>query len=433
MPRIVLAPVGSLGDLHPSLALARELSRRGHVVIVATHPGYRARVEAAGVGFAPVRPDLGDGGKLAETMEHAMHERRGSEYVVRELVLPHLRDSYADLLAACAGADAIVSHLLSFAAPIVAERLGLPRFAQLLQPVAMLSAHDPGVWSALPAPRWFSRRGPAVWRVLWGLSRRASRPWFRPVDALRADAGLPPSAAHPLFDGFSPELNLASFPAVLAPPQPDWPPHTVVTGACVYDRDERGAGLPPAVAEFLDRGEPPVAFSLGSSGVWDPGLFYEAAGAACAALGVRGVLLVGPEPRGVPWPLPSGVIAVDYAPHGELFPRAAVIVHHGGIGTTAQALRAGRPMVIVPYSHDQPDNAWRCERLGVARVVPRRALTADRLTVALHQALGDRRMAASAMDVGRTVRAEDGAHTAADAIEHALAPHVAGLGATASR
>src|SRR4051812_34172012 len=122
MARLVLAPVGSLGDLHPAVAVARALAERGHTAVVATHPGYRARVEAAGVGFAPVRPDVGGDGRLGDVMARAMDERRGSEYVIREFVLPHLRDAYADLLAATDGADAIVSHVLAFAAPLVAEQ-----------------------------------------------------------------------------------------------------------------------------------------------------------------------------------------------------------------------------------------------------------------------------------------------------------------------
>jgi UDP:flavonoid glycosyltransferase YjiC (YdhE family) len=115
------------------------------------------------------------------------------------------------------------------------------------------------------------------------------------------------------------------------------------------------------------------------------------------------------------------VIAVEYAPHSELFPRAAANVHHGGIGTTVQAMRAGRPMVIVPFSHDQPDNGARCERLGIARVVPRRKASAARLAAALREVLGDAAVTERAARIGVRTRAEDGAKVAADAIERVLA------------
>ena len=109
MARIVIAAVGSLGDLHPSLAVARALAERGHSPVIATHPGYRARVAAAGLEFAPVRPDFEDNGDLKEVLKRAMHETRGSMYVVRELVLPHVRAAYTDMLTATEGADAIVT------------------------------------------------------------------------------------------------------------------------------------------------------------------------------------------------------------------------------------------------------------------------------------------------------------------------------------
>ncbi len=420
MSRIVFAAVGSLGDLHPSLAIARALAERGHTPVIATHPGYRARVEAAGVPFSPVRPDFEDSGDLKEIMKNAMHETRGSEYVVRQLVLPHLRESYADMLVACEGADAIVTHMLSFAGALVAEQRGLPRFTQVLQPMALLSAHDPPVMQASPPSRWVRHLGPGAWKALWALGRATSRGWFRNYDALRAELGLPAFRGHPLFDGFSPSLNLAMFPAALATPQPDWPAHTVVTGLCLYDRDEQGAGMPAALDAFIKAGPAPIVFTLGSSGVFNAEGFYHAAAAATAALGRRAVLLVGPRPELDGAVLPESCLALDYAPHSELFPRAAAIVHHGGVGTTGQAMRSGRPMVIVPFSHDQPDNAARCERLGIAAVVPRRQASAARLAAALRRVLDDPAVTQRAAAAGAGTRAEHGAATAADAIERVL-------------
>jgi len=421
MAHVVFAPLGTLGDLHPSIAVALACAARGHRAAIASHPGYRARVEAAGVEFHPVRPDLHDPADLPDVMALAMDETKGSDYVVRQLVLPSLRDAYDDLLRALPGADAVVTHSLGFAAAVAAERLGITRYCQILQPLSLFSAYDPPVMPGMPVPELTRRLGPAIWRVLWRLARWQSRGWFRAVDTLRAEVGLPPTRAHPLFDAFSRELNLASFPAALASSEPDWPPHTVLTGFCLYDRDERGAGLSPELQRFLAAGPPPIVFTLGSSGVWIGASFYRAAAAAAHALGRRAVLLVGSEPRELPATLPAGVIALDYAPHSELFPRAAATVHHGGIGTTAQALRAGKPMVVVPLSHDQPDNAARCVRLGIARVVPRRHISAARLTTALRVVLDDPTFAVRAAAIGERTRAERGAEAAADAIDATLA------------
>lgn len=420
MARIVLTTFGTLGDLHPYMALARELAARRHRPLLATHPFYRARVEDAGIEFHPVRPDLTDLGDLPDVMRRAMDPMRGSEYVARHMVLPSVRLSYEDLLVACAGADAIVGHMLTFAAPVVAEKLGVPRIHTMLQPMTLFSAYDPPRVPAFAGAPWAYRLGPAAWKVLWAMARMTTRHWMRSVDELRTATGLARLAGHPMIDGHSPTLNLALFSPVLAPPQPDWPPHTCVTGFPIYDRDERGEGMSVALREFLNAGPAPVVFTLGSSGVWAAGEFYGAAAAAAHALGVRAVLLTGPEAGNVPPRLPAGVLAVDYAPHSELFARAAAIVHQGGIGTTGQALRSGHPMLVVPFSHDQPDNAWRCAQLGVARVLRRDAAHASAMERELRVLLGEGSIRERAASVGAQVRAEHGTQTAVDAIEAAL-------------
>jgi UDP:flavonoid glycosyltransferase YjiC (YdhE family) len=417
---IVLTTFGSLGDLHPFLAVGRELAARGHRPVVATHGGYGERVRAAGLEFHAVRPDLTDIGEPSEVLRLAMDARDGSDYVVRRMVLPFTRLSYRDLLAACSGADALVSHALTFAAPLVEEKLGLPRIHSVLQPCAFFSAHDPPTFPGTMATRWSRALGPHVWRLLWRLGGAASRPWFREVAALRAEVGLPPGRRHPLLGGHSSLLNLALFSPLLGAPQPDWPPHTVTTGFAVYDRDGSGQGMPHPLRSFLDGGPPPIVFTLGSSGVWDAGGFFHEAAHAAARLGRRAVLLTGGLPGNAPIAPVAGVMAVDYAPHSELFPRAAAVVHQGGIGTTGQALRAGRPMLIVPFSHDQPDNAARCVRLGVAQTLHRRDARAGRLEARLKALLADQQVAARAQAIGERMRREDGAASAVDALEATL-------------
>ncbi len=422
MLRIVLTTIGTLGDLHPYVALARELAVRGHRPVIATHSIYQARVEEAGLEFRPVRPDLTEFGDLPTVMRRAMDPDRGSEYVARHMVLPFVRQSYEDLSDACAGADAIVGHMLTFAAPIVAEKFGIPRVHTMLQPMTLFSSYDPPRVPAFSAIPWTYRLGPGVWNVLWKMARLATRHWARSVDEARAAAGLPPSPAHPLIDGYSPLLNLALFSPVFAPPQPDWPANTIATGFPLYDRDEKGGGMSAALEAFLNAGSAPVVFTLGSSGVWDAGEFFGSAAAAARALGVRAVLLTGPDTGNLPASLPDGVVAVDYAPHSELFARAAAIVHQGGIGTTGQALRSGRPSLIVPFSHDQPDNAWRCSHLGVARILGRKAASAGAMQRELGLLMSDDGMRARAASVGEQVRAEHGTSTAVDAIAAVLVP-----------
>src|SRR5262249_14925638 len=157
---------------------------------------------------------------------------------------------------------------------------------------------------------------------------------------------------------------------------PDWPASSVQTGFPIHDRGEAGERMPLALEVFLRQGPAPIVFTLGSSAVYAAGDFYTQAAEAARSLGRRAGLPVGEDGlspvAGVPpaahAPAGTPIVSLAYAPHSELLPRAAAVVHQGGVGTTAQAMRAGRPMLVVPFSHDQPDNAERLRRKGVARV-----------------------------------------------------------------
>src|SRR5439155_1833991 len=210
--------------------------------------------------------------------------------------------------------------------------------------------------------------------------------WSAPVRQLRRELGLPPGP-DPIFAGrHSPHLVLALFSRVIGEPQPDWPARTLVTGFPFYE--ETGSSLAPDLLQFLADGEPPIIFTLGSSVVWDAGSFYAESAAAARKLGKRAVLLVGNDPLNHPRELLSeNFIAIPYAPYAPIFPRASAIVHHGGIGTTGQALRAGHPMLVVPFGGDQYDNGARVARLGVGRVMKRNHYRADRAAIELKQLL----------------------------------------------
>ena len=189
------------------------------------------------------------------------------------------------------------------------------------------------------------------------------------TNAVRAELGLPP--VRRLLDQWwhSPERIIGLFPPWFAPPQPDWPPQLRLTGFPLFD--ERGlTEVPPEVMAFLDQG-PPLIFTAGSA-MRQGQAFFAAAADTCRLLGRRGLLLTR-YPEQLPPTLPDGVRHCAYIPFSQVLPRAAALVHHGGIGTTAQALAAGIPQLVMPMSYDQPDNAARVERLGVGlSIAPRR-------------------------------------------------------------
>jgi rhamnosyltransferase subunit B len=413
LTRILITTLGSYGDLYPYLAVGTELQRRGYAVTIASCAAYRAKVEAEGLGFHPVRPDidLGDRGLLT----YVMNARRGSERVV-SYVAGLVRESYADTLEAARQADVIVTHPVTFASVVAAQKLRRQWISTVLAPLSLISAYDPPVPPQAPWLAKLRAFGPGAMRAVWKVGRRRTLPWVQPILALRRELGLPPGD-HPLFDGsHSPALVLALFSRCLAGPQPDWPPHTVVTGFPFYDR----GALPADVERFLDGGPAPVVFTLGTSAVGAAGPFYVRSLEAARKLGSRAVLVTGPHPQGLPDSLPPGVIAVPYAPHGALFPCAGAIVHAGGVGTTAQAMRSGRPAMVVPFGHDQFDNGARARRQGSAEVVYRSRYRPGHVANVLRRLLEDPGYARAGLALAEKVKAENGAVAAADAIAHHL-------------
>ncbi len=407
--RIVLATGGSLGDLHPYLAIGLGLKARGHRVAVATLDFYRARVESPGLEFLPIRPRLSP--EDPELVKLAVDVKTGSENIFRRFITPYLRESYEDTLRAIGGADLLLTHPTTIAAPLAAEKSGVPWASAVLAPLSFLSVHEPAEFPGYPALSALTRAGTWMRRLVAALGRMKTRPWVGAVDDLRAELGLPP-AGHPLFEGqHSPRLVLALFSKVLGRPQPDWPANAVVTGFCLHDRKEGRETIRPDLARFLDAGPPPVVFTLGSSAVFDAGAFWEES----AAVGRRAVLVGAPARFAGP-----GTFAVDYVPYSQLFPRAAAVVCTGGAGTLGQALRAGRPILAVPCGNDQPDNVARVRRLGVARSVPRARYDRRRVTGELGALLGDPSYGERAALVAKEMSSEDGVRTACDALEGLL-------------
>jgi len=387
--KFLLTTFGSFGDLHPYIAVGKGLRERGHAVTLATSEIYRAKVEGEGLAFHAVRPDMSGVIDDPETMRRAFHKRTGTEYVVRKMFMPFVEQAFEDTLAAGSGMDLIVGHGLAFAVPLVSEITKTPWISIALAPSYMLSAHDPPCMPGMELFEAFRQFGPGFWRMIWKLAKFSARGWGEPVNRLRTRLGLP-KRANPLMDDvFSPLGTQAWFSRTLAQPQPDWPPKTMVTGFPFYDRRDAGSGMSAELRQFLNAGPPPVVFTLGSSAVFHAGDFYQESLRAARIAGLRAVLLIGRDARNqLTEPPDDSVFVAEYAPYSELLPHAAATVHQGGIGTTAQALRAGRPMIVVPYSHDQPDNARCVARLRVARVVKRSQYGADRVARELTGLLG---------------------------------------------
>ena len=233
------------------------------------------------------------------------------------------------------------------------------------------------------------------------------------VNSFRARHGLEPIRSA-VFDGPAPALDLLLYSEHFAPRPPDWPAAKSPCGFCFYDPPNAGA-LTLETEQFLSNGEKPVLFTLGSSAVQMPGDFYRAAVEILKAQRLRGILLFGPEENRPPH-LPAQILALPYAPYGQIMPRVRAVVHQCGIGTLSHALRAGLPSVACPFAFDQPNNSRRLEALGVAEIVLPGQRDAAHMGAALQRLLGGD-ASLRARKLGDLIRAEVGPAHACDLLE----------------
>jgi rhamnosyltransferase subunit B len=420
--RVVLATFGSLGDLHPFIAVARALQQRGVEPVLAGHDIHRRKAEAEGVAFHEIRPSqervLADTGFTLGDLLAGF--TKSPFLIIQRVIEPYLEHAYSDLCEVMRGADLVVTSSYAFAARIAAEKLHLPTATLLLSPIAFFSAEAPAHFFEMPwLPRFRQLFGVRATRALLNAGRWRSRYATRKILEFRRRVGVPtppgdelmdaPLRADRIFALYSPHLG--AVPA-------DAPPQSRIAGFTFYDSEASGEAVAPADLEtFLAGGPSPIVFTLGSSVVHIPGTFYEEAAKAARSLRKRALLLVGEEALQKYAHLASvDVFVAGYVPHSRVFPRAAAIVHHGGIGTVGQAMRAGKVQLVCPAIADQADNAERLVRLGIAERLDHKRFKADQAANALHSLLTDIGAAGRAAAIATSVAAENGAGAAADEI-----------------
>lgn len=397
--RILVVTVGSSGDVHPFVAVALALRDRGHAVRFATNPHFAPLLERLGLPLLPI----GTVEHLEESMSHpGLWKPVRGLGVITALALRGIPDVYRLVEEEAAHGDTVVvSHSLAFGARVAHDALGVPLVTLHLAPAAFWSIEAPPV----PPNGMGSIEGwPRVARRLsLGLADKLVDLKLGPsLNRFRASVGLAPVRHVGSRWWHSPQRVVGLFPDWYAAPQPDWPPQAALTGFPLYD--EQGvSGVPSDLEAFLAEaaaaGDPPVAFAPGSFNR-QAHRFFAAAADACRRLGRRGILLTR-FPEQLPGQLPSGVVHAGYAPFSALLPRVAALVHHGGIGTCAQALAAGRPQLVMPLGFDQPDNAARLARLGVASALPPKRFHGASVARELDTLLGSDAVAGRSAEIAR--------------------------------
>ena len=263
--KILFSTFGSLGDLHPYLALALEAKNRGHQPIIATAPKYRAKVENLELEFRAIRPDLPSTDNYGALARRVMDEKDGPRTLFQELLAPTIAEQTADLLEACKEADVVVTHPAALGGPLAARKLGKKWLASVLAPISLWSLRDAATPPTAPWLDFLRILGPIWPRFYYALGKAGTRNWIAPVERLRAQMGL--EGEHPMFEGqFSPWGNLALFSPLWAKPQPDWPLNTTATGFCFYDSEGYDGQTEDDWRTWISAGEAPIVFHLGQFG-----------------------------------------------------------------------------------------------------------------------------------------------------------------------
>ncbi|WP_437679653.1 glycosyltransferase [Sorangium sp. So ce131] len=418
MKTTVLA-LGSRGDVQPAVALGKALAGRGHDVRVLAGKSFAPWIAEHGLTAIPASVDSVD---IMESDLGKEWVSRGTNPLAQSRVLQRLIERFGaamvdDALRACEGAELILSSFTSdtYAASI-AEASGAAQVSMPLQPSILATRHGPTALAA-PVPRRDSALNllfgklfvePTVWRWYGGVT-----------NDVRRRLGLAPQGRRAYMAALRRTLVVHGYSAHVVPHPPDWPPTFHTTGYWFLD-EGKGYRPPEALERFLAAGEPPIALGFGSMTSHDPAATTRILVDAVARSGRRAVLLSGWAALG-DTALPDTILRIDAAPHDWLYPRVAAAVIHGGAGTVAACLRAGRPAVVVPHLADQLFWGRRVEELGVGpRAIPRPRLTTEALTAAIEAATTDAGMRRRAEELGRKIRGEDGVGAAIALVERHL-------------
>jgi sterol 3beta-glucosyltransferase len=414
--KILIVTIGTRGDVQPYIALGRALMEFGHEITICTCAHFEPFVREYGLGYAYVNNDfidfmhtpegkiiLGNAGSLWETL-----------VTIAPMIskLGNLQErQMADVWAASkeSDPDLILYHMKALGAPDFAEKLGVPCMLAFWLPLYVPTTKFPAMgFPNLPL-------GPGYRRLTYQFIRRMLIMMSKRVRKWRTQHGLDPRSPGlrmRLPDG-RPIPALHGFSRHIIPPPEDWAETATVTGYWFLNQAEHW-NPPGSLTEFMSRGEPPVYFGFGSIFGRDPKHVTQIILEAVRRTGVRAVLSMGwggLEPTGSAQS--ESVMFIEAAPHSWLFPQVSAVVHHGGCGTTAAGLLAGKPSIICPFFGDQPFWGQHVERLGAGpSPIPQKRLTVERLCHAIDVVMNDATMRQNAAILGNRLRKENGTSNA---------------------
>ncbi len=383
MKHILLLPFGTSGSVFPFIWLGRRLVERGHRVTLITSPIYRASALQVGLEFLAPEGDELD----VMLADPAMWKPRGGArmgFIHSGRATASYNAAVEKVIAESGRPDLLIAPMITFGARLAREKHNIPLITVHLYPASMMSAAEvplvyPSIRLLRMLPFWLRS-------ACFALPSPFDRFALPAVRKACIDNGVPPPRRLWKAWHHSPDGVLALYPDWYGSPQRDWPHNTFQWDFPLEDLAQE-IPLEPKLAQFLDAGEPPVLFTAGS-GHFHAGAFFETATKLVKHIGCRAVFLTKAMDQ-VPSGLPDSIFVCAYAPFSQLLPRSRVMVHHGGIGTLSQCLKAGVPQLIVAMSLDQPDNAERITKLGVGLGMKASRFTFDKALPLLKRCLED--------------------------------------------
>lgn len=363
---VLMVALGSQGDVNPFIKIGIGLRQRGHSVTLLSNTHFKASVQGAGLKFVSVG-SAEDFKKMVDEID-TDNPAKTVKAIMTHLYFPCMQTVYDRIKALSTPGDTVIMGItLAFGARMAREKLGIPLITCHLAPVSIPSISYPPKFHGIWMPHWM----PYLYKkgIRQFIDMGADRFLGPPINTLRKELDLPPVRNIMNHWIHSPDKVIGLFPEWFAAPRDDWPGNTEVTNFILFDEAD-SKPIPPGLKRFIDAGDPPVVFTTGTA-VNDADTFFKASVEVCDILNVRGVF-VSRYKSNIPDRLSPYIHCCGYAPFSRLFPCASAVVHHGGIGTCAQALSAGVPQLIIPFGLDQPDNASRITRLGLGGWLPRK-------------------------------------------------------------
>ncbi len=378
-----MSTFGSEGDLNPPLAIGKSLQALGGEVDFIANPFFEQKVRSQGLSFVGAGP-FADLDSILKINPGLMHPVKGPGQVWK-MLLGSVEDIFPVVCQQIEQhrPDVIVSHVIELAAQWAARKYGIPYVTISTTPLIWFNEEDPVFFGTYRCPTWLNAM--ALRALAWlpefyfSASTRKLRKQFQLPDTYGSLRSLFTESV----------LNLGCWSALYRSETPDDPANSLTSGFTI-ERQPDPSRIPKEMIDWLSQGSPPVIVGLGSTARWQGRHIYEAVRKVCITLQKR-CLLIGPELNDLT-NLETGIRTVRAIPFREVFPYACIVVHHGGLSTTAEALFAGCPQLVVPFAHDQFNNAARVKRLGAGLSLPSRKISEKSVKTAFDHFLSNQQM-----------------------------------------